>query len=352
MKVFFCITILLNCLAVADTRAKHTPFWLSKKMVDEPVLFIGDEGNRSGRLIFTPASMPGLTRAGDSLVYEAGKDYTWEKGSRTIRLTDHSRIPSKTAQEMRPGPGKPRSLGGVLHGEGRFFHDLQTLVSYSHNQSWPDLVQPGSATLPRSLEKLNSSQSFKVVTLGDSITEGYNASGFAKTQAPRNQPSYAEGFARLLDETFPAQVTLSNLGVAGRTAVWGLKQLDRVIAEKPDLVIIAFGMNDPVSFEQFQRTNLEILTHLQKEIPQTDMIFVSGMNNNPDWRDPTKIPGFREALKDIIRPNIILADITTPWEKLLTRKNFSDLSGNNVNHPNDFGHRLYSEILFSLFISP
>ena len=352
MKAFFCIAILLNFVAVADTRAKHTPSWLSKKMVDEPVLFIGDEGNRSGRLIFTPASMPGLTRAGDSFVYEAGKDYTWEKGSRTISLTDHSRIPSKTPQEMRPGPGKPRSLGGVLHSEGRFFHDLQTLVSYSHNQLWPDLVEPDSNTLTRSLEKLKTYQSFQVVILGDSITEGYNASGFAKTQAPRNQPSYAEGFARLLDETFPAQVTLSNLGVAGRTAVWGLKQLDRVIAEKPDLVIIAFGMNDPVSFEQFQRTNLEILTHLQKEIPQTDMIFVSGMNNNPDWRDPTKIPGFREALKDIIRPNIILADITTPWEKLLTRKNFSDLSGNNVNHPNDFGHRLYSEILFSLFISP
>jgi acyl-CoA thioesterase-1 len=284
-------------------------------------------------------------------VYEAGKDYTWEKDSRTIRLTAHSSIPSKTPQEMRPGPGKPRSLGGVLHGEGRFFHDLQTLVSYSHNQSWADLVK-AQGTLPRSLQKLRSNEPFQVVTLGDSITEGYNASGFTKTQAPRNHPAYAEGFARLLDETFPAQVTLSNFGVAGRTAGWGLKQLDRVIAEKPDLVIIAFGMNDPVSSEQFQRTNLEILTHLQKEIPQTDIIFVSGMNNNPDWRDPTKIPGFREALKSIIRPNVILADITTPWEKLLTRKNFSDLSGNNVNHPNDFGHRLYAEVLFSIFSHP
>ena len=351
MKAFLCIAFLLNCVAVADTGANHTPFWLSKKMVDEPILFIGEEGNRSGRLIFTPTSMPVLTRAGDSFVYEAGKDYTWEKGSRTIRLTDHSRIPSKTPQEMRPGPGKPRSLGGVLHGEGRFFHDLQTLVTYSHKETWPDLVK-AQETLPRSLKKLRSDETFQVVTLGDSITEGYNASGFAKTQAPRNQPSYAEGFVRLLDQAFPGEVTLTNLGVAGRTAGWGLKQLDRVIAEKPDLVIIAFGMNDPVSSEQFQKTNLEILTHLKKEIPQTDLIFISGMNNNPDWRDPTKIPGFREALKDIIRPNIILADITTPWEKLLTRKNFSDLSGNNVNHPNDFGHRLYSEILFSLFISP
>ena len=352
MKAFFCIAILFNLVAVADTGAKHTPLWLAKKMVDEPILFIGEEGNRSGRLLFTPDSMPVLTRAGDSFAYEAGKDYTWEKGSRTIRLTAHSRIPSKTPQEMRPEPGKPRSLGGVLHSEGRFFHDLQTMVSYSHNQSWPDLVQPVSTTLPRSLEKLNSSQSFKVVTLGDSITEGYNASGFAKTQAPRNHPAYAEGFARLLDQAFPSQVTLSNLGVAGRTASWGLKQLDRVIAEKPDLVVIAFGMNDPVSSEQFQKTNLEILTRLQKEIPQADLIFVSGMNNNPVWRDPTKIPDFRETLKSIIRSNVILADVTTPWEKLLTRKNFSDLSGNNVNHPNDFGHRLYSEILFSLFTAP
>jgi len=351
MKAFLCIAFLLNCVAVADTGANQTPLWLSKKMVDEPVLFIGEEGNRSGRLIFTPTSMPVLTRAGDSFVYEAGKDYTWEKGSRTIRLTDHSRIPSKTPQEMRPGPGKPRSLGGVLHGEGRFFHDLQTLVTYSHKETWPDLVK-AQETLPRSLKKLRSDETFQVVTLGDSITEGYNASGFAKTQAPRNQPSYAEGFVRLLDQAFPGEVTLTNLGVAGRTAGWGLKQLDRVIAEKPDLVIIAFGMNDPVSSEQFQKTNLEILTHLKKEIPQTDLIFISGMNNNPDWRDPTKIPGFREALKAIVRPNVILADITTPWEKLLTRKNFSDLSGNNVNHPNDFGHRLYAEVLFSIFSKP
>jgi len=252
MKAFLCIAFLLNCVAVADTGANHTPLWLSKKMVHEPILFIGEEGNRSGRLIFTPTSMPVLTRAGDSFVYEAGKDYTWEKGGRKIRLTAHSRIPSKTPQEMRPGPGKPRSLGGVLHGEGRFFHDLQTLVTYSHKETWPDLVK-AQETLPRSLKKLRSDETFQVVTLGDSITEGYNASGFAKTQAPRNQPSYAEGFVRLLDQAFPGEVTLSNLGVAGRTAGWGLKQLNRVIAEKPDLVIIAFGMNDPVSSEQFQK---------------------------------------------------------------------------------------------------
>ena len=37
-------------------------------MEDEPILFIGEDGNRSGRLIFTPDSCLFLTRAGDSFL--------------------------------------------------------------------------------------------------------------------------------------------------------------------------------------------------------------------------------------------------------------------------------------------
>ena len=115
MKAFLCIAFLLNCVA-ADTGANHTPLWLSKTMRNAPVLFIGEEGNRSGRLIFTPTPMPVLTRAGDSFVYEAGKDYTWEKGSRKIRLTAHSRIPSKTPPRLLGLPGPGLISCGVLDG--------------------------------------------------------------------------------------------------------------------------------------------------------------------------------------------------------------------------------------------
>ena len=34
----------------------------------------------------------------------------------------------------------------------------------------------------------------------------------------------------------------------------------------------------------------------------------------------------------------VLADMTSIWEALLKRKTFYDLTGNGVNHPNDFGH--------------
>jgi hypothetical protein len=46
---------------------------------------------------------------------------------------------------------------------------------------------------------------------------------------------------------------------------------------------------------------------------------------------------------------VALADVTTPWLEILKKKNFSDLSGNNVNHPNDFGHRLYANVILELF---
>ena len=51
----------------------------------------------------------------------------------------------------------------------------------------------------------------------------------------------------------------------------------------------------------------------------------------------------------MVTNNVALADVTTPWLEVLKTKAFSDLSGNNVNHPNDFGHRLYAQVILELF---
>lgn len=38
------------------------------------------------------------------------------------------------------------------------------------------------------------------------------------------------------------------------------------------------------------------------------------------------------------------------WTELLKHKNYLDLTGNGVNHPNDFGHRIYAQVLSALLI--
>jgi hypothetical protein len=49
---------------------------------------------------------------------------------------------------------------------------------------------------------------------------------------------------------------------------------------------------------------------------------------------------------------MVLADMTTLWLELLERKNAYDLSGNGLNHPNDFGHRVYAQIILGLLAPP
>ena len=36
------------------------------------------------------------------------------------------------------------------------------------------------------------------------------------------------------------------------------------------------------------------------------------------------------------------------WRDLLRRKSVYDLTGNGVNHPNDFGHQVYADVIASL----
>ena len=35
------------------------------------------------------------------------------------------------------------------------------------------------------------------------------------------------------------------------------------------------------------------------------------------------------------------------WTKAVARKEPHDLSGNGLNHPNDFGHRLYAQLILA-----
>ena len=42
--------------------------------------------------------------------------------------------------------------------------------------------------------------------------------------------------------------------------------------------------------------------------------------------------------------------MTSIWAEMLKHKKDWDLTGNGVNHPNDFGHRVYAQVLSSLLI--
>jgi lysophospholipase L1-like esterase len=292
---------------------------------------------------------------------EEGKDYAIEKGGRTIRLSKESRIPFRTRESLYPQAGEPNSMAaqrgsdrGLFWSEGHLFHDLQVEVTYTHSgkqwQEWGGCIpKHAEENLPKTLSKLRERQALKMVLLGDSISEGYNASGYV--DAPPHQPPYGELVAASLRETYGSEVAFKNLAVAGRETLWGIEQVASLLAEKPDLALIAFGMNDAggKTPEEYTENIRQIVEPLRAH--GAEVILIATMTGNPEWTafpDPSRFLEYRDALAGLTGEGVALADVTSVWTEIVRRKKYLDLSGNGLNHPNDFGHRLYAQVILAL----
>ncbi|MFT5494459.1 MAG: acyl-CoA thioesterase-1, partial [Limisphaerales bacterium] len=125
---------------------------------------------------------------------------------------------------------------------------------------------------------------------------------------------------------------------------------------KPDLVIVAFGMNDSAGrpTDDFRKDIAAIIAKVRADLPDSEFILVATMLGNRDWPrlNQERFPQFRDALTSLCGQGVALADLTAVWTEFLKHKKFSDLTGNGVNHPNDFGHRVYAQVIAALLTPP
>lgn len=142
--------------------------------------------------------------------------------------------------------------------------------------------------------------------------------------------------------------------MGGTSTPWGITKVPDVIAAKPDLVLLAFGMNDSSGrpAAEYAANMSAMIQDIRKVAPETEFILVAGMLGNADWvaLKQELFPAYRDALQELTGPGIVLADLTSLWTELLKRKPDSNLTGNGVNHPNDFGHRIYAQVLTTLLL--
>src|SRR3546814_2866951 len=97
-------------------------------------------------------------------------------------------------------------------------------------------------------------------------------------------PNWAELFVRQLRQHFGAAVSYDNLSVGGKMAAWGLENIDKVIAEQPDLVVIGFGMNDGpagVPIDIFAKQIQAMMDAVRKQRPTCEFIVITPMLANP-----------------------------------------------------------------------
>ncbi len=346
------------------------PFWQCDVVDGESVLFIRDPetGEASAQLLFPIQKIQSVTRATDfrsetAEKYEEGRDYVFKPGSREITLPKDSRIPSFKAAELRRPAGSQKYRlthrdgdGEILFAGGAEYHQMQVCISYRYAKDQWASALPGfdPTALPKTIAKLQMKEPISIVLLGDSISTGCNASGWANSSP--YQPPYQDLLLQHLQTTCSPEITLTNLAVGGTSTPWGLTRIPDVVASRPDLVILAFGMNDSSgrSAEEYKSNIAAMIKSTRETLPNAEFILVATMLGNQDWvtLKHELFPQYRTALQELTEPGVAVADMTSIWTEILTRKRDSDLTGNGVNHPNDFGHRIYAQVLSTLLVPP
>jgi lysophospholipase L1-like esterase len=343
----------------AFNREELKPFWKSKTMFGESVLFLRESQSQEARatLLFTPTKILSVKSSSGDIIYKEGKDYRLDKGTGALVVPTGSAIPVKTVADLTRAPGtqafrltRRDGKGEILFGAGHEYHDMQVVVTYAHRKNeWKSPpTQFAAKELPLTLRKLKAHKPLSIALFGDSISTGCNASKWANI-APF-QPFYGDLLVQRLESVYRSKISLTNFSVGGMASGWGSQNIQPVAAVHLDLVILAWGMNDGCAPQEFIANLQTQMAEVRKANPQTEFILVATMLPNGEWTaiNPANQIAYRDAMLKIAGPGVAVADVTAVWEGMLKRKNHFDLTGNGVNHPNDFGHRLYAQVILAL----
>lgn len=338
------------------------PFWKTDTIFDEILLVIRDSENTGvGRLLFDADAILSVRSADLKQQFEPGVDFTYEDNN--FVRTRASRIPflwrdSLVYKQNKPGWSMEGKVPGtfILFSESTFFRSKQLSVTYIRKRSsdWDGPVPEFSEdALPNTMRKLRTAKPVKIVFLGNSIATGANSSDF-QHQTPY-MPSWPELVVYGLRATYSGIVNFSNKSVGGKTSAWGRGQVSStVIPENPDLVVIAFGMNDgtfKVPPNEFMQNIQGIMNPVVKQNEDAEFILVAPMLANPQAIQNQIQASYKPVLEALKRKGVVVADLTGVTEELLKFKNYQDITGNNVNHPNDYLARWYAQVILGFLIN-
>ena len=347
------------------------PFYRSTVIYNESVMMTEPVGGGApeGRLAFEPLEILSVKNAQLDYEFVAGLDYEIADGKLRL-LPNEYRADSLTQAQMYPtiafhnvnawaGKGGRRF---VIWDEGIWRKQLAVTYTRAAESMWHGSEYSPSATvLPKTQAILAGGSPLKIVVFGDSISAGGNAS---RSTAPY-LPNYANLFARTLMNNFASTVTVQNESIGGTTASVmrgtgeaAVAARGRVKAASPDLIIIGFGANDASG--GFDKAKFkDDITFLINDLKatNTEFILLASTVANPESVNVSNdglFPQYAEALAEIqaARTDVAAVDMTGTHLALMNAhgKLFIDITGSNVNHPNDYLTRWIAQHMSSLFI--
>lgn len=335
------------------------PLWQGDVVYNETLMFVGKED-------FAPLLYPAVeiisVRSYDlKKEYVRGVDYEYIEKLNGIILTENTEMPHIPLDEYypsdyRPGESFPCTLPEreyISFREGDYFSSKQVAVTYRHTGK-NNLPAPKSQkeAFAGVIEKMQKNQAPKILFYGDSITVGGNSSGFVGC-APYADVWAKMAFDSMIKKYGCTNAEYVNTAVGGWSSQNGINALEEsVIAYVPDAVFIAFGMNDTsLTPTQHIEKIKTMVSRIRAALPDTAICLVTTMLPNEavegfygsQYAFAEEYFTYLEELKAAGESKVCVANVTEMHKRILEVKRYYDMTGNNVNHVNDFMARVYAQ---------
>jgi len=325
-----------------DLKQYTLPVWEGPVAYDESVVFIGNETQKlSSKLLFKPDKVVSVTNSERTAIYKEGVDFRVE-GAEIVRLKG-SRMPLVNPSDIPKGDLPWYQISGK-----------HVLVTYRHSERYRGpKPEEAAALLPETYRKLVSKQPLKIVALGDSITLGTGTSSYSMN--PPYMPPWPELLAHRWSQVFGYEaIKTVNVSLGGQTTYWAKDIAPSCVASiRPDLVLIALGMNDfwSISPDEFKANVQSVMTTIRAQNKKVEFVLVSSIPFDPDYSSDKyylgNINGYPGVLKSLAGQGIAYVDMNAIGKYVSGIKGHKSLTGDPM-HPYDYFARWYSSAVASL----
>lgn len=357
------------------------PYWKSNVVYNEitlPLLY--EDGTAYAKLNNKPIRIISVLDQKLKKTYVEGTDYVVDADGKRLVIPEGSSIPllyEKADEGVNPPEGIEKGdpsttaytvwdigNGPFVYTEGPYFYPKYLCVTYVYDIEDIDtsaFAKYDKFNLTRVRAKLERGEGINLVTLGDSITQGCSSTGDVLNIEPAT-PCYAKQLKAEIERLYGVNVNLYNGGVGGKQSDYpvspdGAAVLTAAKRANPDLCVIAFGMNDMsagVEAVEFDANIRKIMTEIKSVSPECEFILVNSFPCNPRYeKGGDYFTKYLKKLNAIATENedgsVAVLDMQKVGKYYLDNgRKYCEISSSNVNHPNDFMHRIYAMNLSSL----
>ena len=323
---------------------------------NEIVVFAEENGIISAHLAFeNPKNVVIKSRSGETLT--EGKDFVVcenriELLNKELFYYKEGWLQNENVPEYIPSENSQYGISGCLLVKADFMRETQFLAEYDcEKTAIPDAVSD-RLQLPLTYERLRNGKKLKIALFGDSISNAANSSwemGF------KGYEHWCIQALQEIEKLYDAKIELLNVSRSGYGTQWAKTVISEKFAgQDVDVAVIAFGMNDApsgMSVDEFTDNISEIIEGIKEIRRDTEFILISTPVPNKDCAHIYKEQkNYIQGLKKLEKEGVTVLDMTSVFLWLLRRKYYCEISGNNLNHPNDFGYAFYTDAFIELFV--